>query len=102
MIRPASGRLGASIRRRASNTTGAASSSVPISYGETERFVSQRKQSKDPNFRDTKRVPDSMFDVLVRHVYKVLLTRGMVGTVIYSVDPETRHFLRTLIEPPAA
>ncbi len=61
-------------------------------------MVSQRKQNKDPDFRDSRRVSDGDFDRLVRHVYKVLLTRGMVGTVIYSVDPETRHFLRTLVE----
>lgn len=62
------------------------------------RMVSQRKQNKDPDFRDIRRVSDADFDRLVRHVYKVLLTRGMVGTVIYSVDPETRHHLRTLID----
>jgi len=30
----------------------------------------------------------------VRHVYKVLLTRGMIGTLIYSADEETREMLR--------
>jgi hypothetical protein len=30
----------------------------------------------------------------VRNVYKVLLTRGMVGTVIYSTDAETLDALR--------
>ena len=62
------------------------------------RCVSVRKANKDPDFRDPKRVPDSEFDRLVRNVYKVLLTRGMVGTVIYSVDPETRYYLRSLID----
>lgn len=38
------------------------------------------------------------FDVFVRNVYKVLLTRGMVGTVLYSTDEPTRRMLRTLIE----
>jgi DUF2075 family protein len=41
-------------------------------------------------------VPDEEFDRLVRHVYKVLLTRGMVGTLIHSVDAETQVFLRSL------
>jgi hypothetical protein len=36
------------------------------------------------------------FDVLVRNVYKVLLTRGLVGCVIYSTDPETRALLTKL------
>jgi hypothetical protein len=33
----------------------------------------------------------------VRNVYKVLLTRGMVGTVLYSPDPETNDMLRGLV-----
>ena len=41
-------------------------------------------------------VSDADFDRLVRNVYKVLLTRGMVGTVIYSTDPETREALHHL------
>ncbi|MEW2193282.1 DNA/RNA helicase domain-containing protein, partial [Streptomyces microflavus] len=31
------------------------------------------------------------------NTYKVLLTRGMVGTIIYSTDPETREKLRSLV-----
>ena len=31
------------------------------------------------------------FDVLVRNVYKVLLTRGLVGCVIDSTDPGVRE-----------
>ncbi|WP_328349592.1 DUF2075 domain-containing protein [Mycobacterium sp. NBC_00419] len=61
------------------------------------RFVSVREASKDPDFRNSNRVPDSRFDVLVRHVYKVLLTRGMIGTVIYSTDRETRQALRSMV-----
>ncbi len=38
------------------------------------------------------------FDRLVRNTYKVLLTRGMVGTVLYSPDPETRHALHQLVK----
>jgi hypothetical protein len=36
------------------------------------------------------------FDVLIRNTYKVLLTRGLLGCVIYSVDEETRHMLAGL------
>ena len=61
------------------------------------RFVTVRGANRDPDFRNTKTVPDIRFDVLVRHVYKVLLTRGMIGTVIYSTDPETRDALRSLV-----
>jgi uncharacterized protein len=41
------------------------------------------------------------FDVLVRNVYKVLLTRGLIGCIIYSTDPETRTFLAELGIPAA-
>ncbi|MET4430801.1 hypothetical protein ABIA65_004112 [Mycolicibacterium sp. 624] len=61
------------------------------------RFVSVRSANKDPDFRNQATVPDRRFDLLVRNVYKVLLTRGMVGTAIYSVDAETREALRSLL-----
>lgn len=61
------------------------------------RFVSVRRANKDPDFRNTAKVPDDRFDHLVRNVYKVLLTRGMVGTVIYSTDRETRDALNRLV-----
>jgi DUF2075 family protein len=62
-------------------------------------FVSRREHNKDPDFKNRTRVPDEEFDRLVRNVYKVLLTRGMVGTVIYSSDPETRDALKALAVP---
>lgn len=61
------------------------------------RFASVRRANRDPDFKNTVKVPDDRFDVLVRNVYKVLLTRGMVGTVIYSTDRETREALHKLI-----
>jgi DUF2075 family protein len=60
------------------------------------RFVTVRDSNRDPDFRNPKTLPDNRFNVLVRHVYKVLLTRGMIGTVIYSTDRETREALRSL------
>ena len=63
----------------------------------TDRWVSRREFNKDPDFRSRKTVSDIEFDRLVRHVYKVLLTRGMVGTILYSTDAETRRFLRSLV-----
>ncbi|MEV5970142.1 DUF2075 domain-containing protein [Streptomyces sp. NPDC051921] len=63
----------------------------------TDRWVVDRAASKDPSF--TKATPDAHIDRLVRNTYKVLLTRGMVGMVIYSTDPETRDKLRSLIPP---
>ncbi len=37
-------------------------------------------------------------DRLIRNVYKVLLTRSLSGTIIYSTDEETRDKLRTLVK----
>ncbi|MFH5230373.1 DNA/RNA helicase domain-containing protein [Antrihabitans spumae] len=61
------------------------------------RFVTVRGANRDPDLRSKTRVSDVQFDRLVRNVYKVLLTRGMVGTVVYSTDPATRLALRGLI-----
>ncbi|WP_328590549.1 DNA/RNA helicase domain-containing protein [Rhodococcus spongiicola] len=61
------------------------------------RFTTVRAANRDPDFRNSKRVSEPHFGKLVRNVYKVLLTRGMVGTVIYSTDEQTRDALRTLI-----
>ena len=62
------------------------------------RWVTRRELNKDPDFRNRSRVADAEFDRLVRNVYKVLLTRGMVGTVITSVDEETQQMLRGLVK----
>lgn len=61
------------------------------------RFETVRSANKDPHFRNPKTVPDEDFDLLVRHVYKVLLTRGMIGTILYSPDAQTREALRALL-----
>ncbi|KMO96491.1 DUF2075 domain-containing protein [Streptomyces roseus] len=61
----------------------------------TDRWVADRTASKDPSF--TKATPDDDVDRLIRNTYKVLLTRGMIGTVVYSTDAETRAKLRSLI-----
>ncbi|MCY0957629.1 DUF2075 domain-containing protein [Streptomyces sp. H27-H5] len=63
----------------------------------TDRWVVDRAASKDPVF--TKATPDADVNRLIRNTYKVLLTRGMVGTVIYSTDPETRDKLKSLVRP---
>ena len=61
------------------------------------RWAAVRDANKDPDLRSRTRVTDHEFERLVRNVYKVLLTRGMIGTIIYSADPETRDMLRSLI-----
>lgn len=63
-------------------------------------FTTMRLGSKDTALKGTKKDPvsDETFNTLVRNIYKVLLTRGMHGVVIYSVDPETRDFLSSLVK----
>ncbi|WP_260326534.1 DUF2075 domain-containing protein [Streptomyces sp. TLI_185] len=63
----------------------------------TNRWVVNRSASKDPSF--TKATSAEDIDRLIRNTYKVLLTRGMVGTIVYSTDPETREKLRSLVHP---
>ncbi|MBL1083815.1 DUF2075 domain-containing protein [Streptomyces actinomycinicus] len=59
-----------------------------------DRWITDRTQSKDPVFKRS--TSDADVDRLIRNTYKVLLTRGMIGTVVYSTDPETRGKLREL------
>lgn len=78
------------------HTTGR-SRSEPLLVWRDDRWVTVRSANKDPDLRNTKKVSDEEFDRLVRNIYKVLLTRGMVGTVIHSADRETRDFLLSLV-----
>ncbi|WP_424856279.1 DNA/RNA helicase domain-containing protein [Streptomyces sp. SAI-170] len=64
-----------------------------------DRWVTDRTASKDPVFK--KSTSDEDVDRLIRNTYKVLLTRGMIGTVIYSTDAETRAKLQELVAPSA-
>jgi DUF2075 family protein len=59
-----------------------------------------RSANKDPDFRNTAKVDDSQADRLIRNVYKVLLTRGMRGVAIHSVDRQTNDRLRALVNNP--
>ncbi len=63
----------------------------------TDRWVAVRTANRDPDFRSTTRVSDADFDLLVRNVYKVLLTRGLRGVWLHSTDPETQAFLESLV-----
>ncbi|MDS1270750.1 DUF2075 domain-containing protein [Lipingzhangella sp. LS1_29] len=59
------------------------------------RLVVDRRANHDPAMR--KAETEEQADALVRNIYKVLLTRGMHGTMLYSTDPETQEFLRRLV-----
>jgi uncharacterized protein len=60
-----------------------------------------RPANKDPDFRNRTKVDDGEADRLIRNVYKVLLTRGMRGVTIHSVDRQTNDRLRALINDPS-
>ncbi|PRZ42401.1 hypothetical protein CLV47_10519 [Antricoccus suffuscus] len=60
----------------------------------TDRWVAQPDGSRDSA---VKRGTVSDFDRAVRNTYKVLLTRGMRGAIVYSTDPETQSLLESLI-----
>ena len=62
------------------------------------RMKTIREANKDPAFKSQKTVTDLQYGRHIRNIYKVLLTRGMAGTVIYAVDPQTQEFLAELIE----
>jgi uncharacterized protein len=58
-----------------------------------DSWVARRDRSHDGLVR---RATDEEFPALVRNTYKVLLTRGMKATAMYSVDPETHNFLERI------
>ncbi|WP_311922878.1 DUF2075 domain-containing protein [Microbispora sp. H10836] len=62
------------------------------------RLVTVRAASKDPELMK-KSVTDEQADRLIRNTYKVLLTRGMIGTAVYSADAKTQDFLASLLNP---
>ena len=55
----------------------------------TDRWVAVRSAKRDPDFRSNNRGSDAEFDLLVRNVYKVLLTRGLRGVYLHSTDSGT-------------
>lgn len=52
-----------------------------------------RANSKDT---EVKKADELHFGALIKNTYKVLLTRGMRGTAIFSEDPETQEFLEEM------
>ena len=63
----------------------------------TDHWEVNRSANKDPDFKNTTKVSDVEFEKLVKNVYKVLLTRGLVGTAILSLDAETQAFIKSLL-----
>ncbi|WP_372663106.1 DNA/RNA helicase domain-containing protein [Amycolatopsis kentuckyensis] len=57
------------------------------------RWKPDRTASKDPAVRKADQLH---FSALIKNTYKVLLTRGMRGTAVFSEDPETQAFLEEM------
>jgi hypothetical protein len=57
------------------------------------RWVARRDRSFDT---PVKKASDEEFPALVRNTYKVLLTRGMKATALFSTDSETQAFLEKM------
>jgi ABC-type oligopeptide transport system ATPase subunit len=58
-----------------------------------DQWVARREYSHDPA---VKRAAEEDFTRLIRNTYRVLLTRGVSGVCVYSVDPETQKYLRSM------
>ncbi|UOZ08780.1 DNA/RNA helicase domain-containing protein [Amycolatopsis sp. WQ 127309] len=58
-----------------------------------DEWVADKKGSADTQVR---KAATEQFAVLTAQAYKVLLTRGMRGACLYSVDPETQRFLEEM------
>ncbi|WP_030519249.1 DUF2075 domain-containing protein [Nocardia rhamnosiphila] len=69
----------------------------PEIVAENGRLVVRREANKDRRFK-RKDLFDEEVDILIRNTYKVLLTRGMRGLVIYSADPDTQEFIAGLAD----
>jgi hypothetical protein len=63
-------------------------------------WVGSKDASEDPAIRRGSLEPDAL-RALLAHTYRVLFTRGMKGTFVYSTDAETRSFLATLVSSPS-
>jgi len=46
------------------------------------------------DIRDTKPDALSTADIIIKNTYRTLMTRGMKGCYVYSIDPETQEYFR--------
>ena len=60
-----------------------------------DHWVGQKSETADPAMRG---VEEGIFTQLVKNTYKVLLTRGLLGTYLYSVDKETQEYFESLLK----
>ncbi|MFD8594606.1 DNA/RNA helicase domain-containing protein [Kitasatospora sp. NPDC059646] len=59
------------------------------------KFIVDRSASRDPAFHSG--VEEAVVNRCIRNAYHVLLTRGIAGTIVYAVDPETQNALRKFV-----
>ena len=69
--------------------------------GGAEGWLASRDASFDPSINRRRLTADQLAAIL-QHTYRVLFTRGMRGTAVYSTDVETQAKLRDLLRPAAA
>ena len=55
-------------------------------------WTSDKQASKDSQVKSAKNLTE-----LLANTYRVLLTRGMLGTFVYFTDPETREYFKDLL-----
>ncbi len=60
-------------------------------------WVASKQLSEDPAIRRGALEPRQV-QALVRQTYRVLLTRGIRGTFVFSTDAETRGLLRSIVD----
>lgn len=69
-------------------------------WREGEGWLASRDASFDPSI-NRRRLTAEQLAAILQHTYRVLLTRGMRGTALYSTDAETQEMLRRLLRPTA-
>ena len=62
----------------------------------SQGWVACKGASQDPVIRKSSLEPEAL-RALLAHTYRVLLTRGMKGTYVYSTDPQTQLLLKNLV-----
>lgn len=67
-------------------------------WREAAGWVATKEGSSDPGLI-RRRFDPGQLEALIQHVYRVLMTRGIRGTFVYSTDFETRRKLHSLVSP---
>ena len=63
----------------------------------SKQIITDRSACKDPVLRQNRQEATMTFDDYVRNIYRVLMSRGMKGCYIYTVDEYLSNYLKGLI-----